>query len=188
MKRGPISIPYEMYERSIEHLSRSPDYPLAQLRGHASILFENIFSCFSPGYHFSSVEDFLRHESALVPSISRMAFHSLCVEKSAYERIRDDESHRDVLELLVSDSTGRLSIHYSQPVRLVWGHELPPDTKHDTLFGARLGDDLIIYHSLYWSMGSIQVSEPWGIRNDKHHARLHVSKNTPPTLPLRHAG
>jgi hypothetical protein len=164
MRRGAVQIPYEAFDRTIEYLDGAPDLGALKFRVHAYLLFHNLVSHIYRAYHFDSVREFLEYRDRLQEGVSRVAFQEVEVA---------DRNDRDyTLELTLTDGTGEAILAYPYTLEIVEGHEMFPDSMNNPLHGAREGDKLQIFDSIYDGDNRILLPTEWYVKNDDHYRRM----------------
>ena len=161
MRTGAVQIPYEALDRTVEYLDGAPRLGSIKFKAHAVISFWNLLSHLHHAHYFDSVREFLEYQNNLRPYFDRIAFREVKVVG------RDD-----TLELRISDDTGEAKLIYPYTPIIVEGHETLPDGMNNPVHGAREGDKLQIFDSIYRGRSAIIIPTTWYLKNDDHYRRM----------------
>ena len=177
MRKGPVRIPDDAFDRTVEYLDGAPGLAEVKSRAHAYLRLYNLFSHLYQAHHFDSVGEFLVYQKRLWVGGSRVAFK----EVSVTERNRGDNK----LEFMVSDGTGHAVLVYNYRPRVTQGQGMLPDAINSPVEGAREGDRLQIFTSIYRGRGRVSVPEGFYVKNDGHYRRMRETRDSLSSRPQR---
>lgn len=170
MKKGPIHLPYEALDRTIEYLEGAPGF---KRRMHKTLWGYKAISYLYRANHFDSVADFFRHESELSQRFSRVAFEA---ELEVKDKVTKKEKGKRRLELLLGDNTGNIRLVYPYSIDVIGMYEMPPDPMNNPVHGSEVGERIRIYDSLYLGGHQLQLQAHFHIMNDSHYRRMRETR------------